>query len=157
MRHWSPRSMLYIRNCEDAQYFWHCTLTTNMWVYICKTNYTYMSLMDLFLRFCVHFMFNLSGAAVEKEILPTICHLLCNGQKLVFWGGGNLPLHFRFWSLCVKWLSNNCIYFCERGPSDSFVPNFVIFDDTFVWLRMNPEKSLCKGVSFYSHFSIKTV
>ena len=36
------------------------------------------------------------------------------------------------------------IYFCERGPLDSFVPNFVILYDTFVRLRMNPEKSRYK-------------
>ena len=41
-------------------------------------------------------------------------------------------------------------------PSDSFVPIFVIFDDTFVRLRMNPEKSLCKMMSFYSHFVHKS-
>ena len=48
------------------------------------------------------------------------------------------------------------IYFCERGPLDSFVPNFVFFYDTFVRLRMNPEKSRCKMMSFYSHFVNKS-
>ena len=53
--------------------------------------------MDLYLMLCIQFEFNLSGADVEEEILATICHLLCNGhQYLVFWGGGNIPLHLRF-------------------------------------------------------------
>ena len=69
---------------------------TNTQVNICKTNYTYMSLMDLYLMLCVQFDFILSDAEVEEEILATICHLLCNGQNLVFWGGGNLPLQLRF-------------------------------------------------------------
>ena len=99
----------------------------------------------------VCFVFNLCSIWLQfewcsswKKILPTICHLLCNGQKLVFWGEGDLPLHYRFWSLCVKWLTKDDRCFCERGPSDSFVPNFVILDGTFVRLRMYPEKSLCK-------------
>ena len=43
----------------------------------------------------VCFVFNLCSIWVQfewcsswKKILPTICHLLCNGQKLVFWGWG---------------------------------------------------------------------
>ena len=51
---------------------------------ICKTNYTYMSLMDLYLRLCIQFEYNLSDTEVEEEILATICDFLCNGQNLVF-------------------------------------------------------------------------
>ena len=42
------------------------------------------------------------------------------------------------------------IYICERGPLDIFISNFVIFYDTFARLRMNPEKSCCKMMSFTS-------
>ena len=55
-----------------------------------------MSLMNLYLMLCIQYEFNLSDAEVEEEILATICQLLCNGQDLVFWGGGNLPLHLIF-------------------------------------------------------------
>ena len=55
-----------------------------------------MSLMDLYLMLCIQFEFNLSDAEVEKEILPTICHLLGNGQNCVYWGGGNLPISLTF-------------------------------------------------------------
>ena len=42
-----------------------------------------MSLMDLNLMLSIRFVFNLSGAEVEEEILATQCHLLGSGQNLV--------------------------------------------------------------------------
>ena len=74
---------------------WCCTLKTNTQMNICKTNYTYMSLMKLCLMLCIQFEFNLNDTNVEEMMLPTICRLLCNGQNMVFCGGGNLPLHLR--------------------------------------------------------------
>ena len=94
-----------------------CTLTIITYVNSYKTNYTHMSLMNLFRMLCVQFVFNLSCAAVEKKLLPTICHLLCNGQKLVFWDGGNLLLYFMldsfkillFCTLAIH-LNINCVH-----------------------------------------------
>ena len=51
--------------------------------------------MYLYRMLCIQFEFNLSDAEVEEEILAIICHHLCNGQNLVFWGRGDLPLHFK--------------------------------------------------------------
>ena len=73
--------------------------------------------------------------------------------------GDNLPLHFRFWSLCVKWLSNNYMYiyiFLWEGTIGQFCTKLCDFYDTFVRLRINHEKSRCKMMSFYSHFVHKS-
>ena len=112
----------------------------NIW----KNNYTYMSLMNLYLMLCNQFEFNLSDAEVEGEILATICNLLCNGRNLVFWGGGNLTLHLRFWKLCMKWLPTMIHISVIEGYVESLVPNLVTLNDIFVHLGVNPRTSLCK-------------
>ena len=122
---------------------------------ICKTNNTYVSLMELYLMLCIQFEFNLNDAEVEEEILATICHLLCNDQNVVFWGGGNLPLHLRLWKLCMKCVSSNDIYFCKRRLWNSFAPNFMSLNDIFVWLWMNPETSLCETYVILGWFLYK--
>ena len=72
------------------------TLTCHWWIYF------------------ICFGFNLSGKAVEKKIWPTICYLLCNGQKLVFWCGITFP--YILDSGVYAW--NDCqtmIYISVRG------------------------------------------
>ena len=98
-----------------------CTLTTITWVNICKTNYTYMSLMDLNLILCIQFILNLSGVEVEVEILATICHLLYNSQNSLFWGGVAFPYIYYsgdyIWNYCQTMRKEEAIgQFCTKCP-----------------------------------------
>ena len=92
-------------------------------------------------------------------IATRFCPLQVENCTCMFIGGGNLPLHLRFWRLCMKWsiVKHNDIYFCERMPWDSFVLNFVILNDIFVQLGINHGTSLCKIDVIFPHFIIKMV
>ena len=130
-----------------AQNFWHYFIH---WQLIHKWTFVKPITPTCHWWICIFcFAFNLNSIWVMQKLKRRYWrYLLCNGQNLVFWGGGNLPLHFRFWSLCVKWLSNNNIYFSERGPSDTFVPNFEIFMIHLSgkgWTRKSP---FAKGYHF---------
>ena len=123
-------AMVCTWNCQAARYwfavfykFTHAVLVKPITFVkpITPTCYTYT---DGFLSYALHSIWvQFEWCRSWRDIGH---HMPSYGQNVVFWGGGNLPLHLRFWKLCMKWLSNNDIYISLLEEAiGQFVPNFM--------------------------------